>query len=138
MRCYRFVDHTADFGLQIFGSDAGDLFSNAAIALFDIIADPEGIQAEEQSTIRVSGVDWPDLMVNWLRELLFQWNAKQRLVKTVRISKISEKKLVAHLRCDRFAPNRHVIKTEIKAVTYHQIRVIQKAGQWEARVIFDV
>ena len=138
MRYYRLIDHTADFGLHIFGSDAGDLFTNAAAALFDIITDPEGIKSEEVRSISVSGEDWPDLMVNWLRELLFLWNVKERLIKAVQISKISEKKLAAELKCDRFDPDRHVIKTEIKAVTYHQIQVIRRPDRWETRVIFDV
>ena len=37
-----------------------------------------------------------------------------------------------------FDPEFHEMKTEIKAVTYHQLEVIQKDQDWQARVIFDI
>jgi SHS2 domain-containing protein len=38
----------------------------------------------------------------------------------------------------RYDPQRHPIDTEIKAVTYHQLRIEQREARWEARVIFDL
>lgn len=138
MRLYRLIDHTADFGLEIFGSDARALFTNAAEALFDIITDAERIEPKEKRSIRVSGADWPDLMVNWYRELLNIWNVKKRLVKSVFISQISERKLTAESLCQPYIPDHHIIKIEIKAVTYHQIQVVPKPEGWKARIILDV
>ena len=80
---YRFMDHTADFRLEIFGLDAGDLFVQAAGALTDLIVDPKPLQGRHQRTLTVSGDDWADLMVNWLRELLYLWNGEQLLVRDV-------------------------------------------------------
>ncbi|MFO7970305.1 MAG: archease [Desulfobacterales bacterium] len=135
---YTLIDHTADFGIHVYGSDSKDLFANAAWALFDLITETDRLTGLESCHIEVSGDDWPDLMVNWLREVLFLWNGKELLVKKARILSLSETELAATVECDPFNPDRHIIKTEIKAVTYHQIRVISKPHGWEARIICDI
>jgi len=135
---YELIDHTADFGIHVFGSDQADLFANAALAMFDMIADMESPKKPDEVTIRVEGLDWPDLMVNWLRELLYLWAGKEMLVKKVKIDSISENKLSACVTVDPFDSNRHVIKNEIKAVTYHQIQVDCGPNGCQAKIIFDV
>ena len=135
---YRLIDHTADFGIQVFGGDEKDLFQNAALAMFDLIADYEKSNGLTKVRIQITGEDWPDLMVNWLRELLHLWNGKEKLIQSVQIDSIVENKIVAVVAYDDFAPELHSLKNEIKAVTYHQIQVGQKDHGWEALIIFDV
>ncbi len=135
---YQLIDHTADFGIRVFGSDSKELFCNAAWALFDVLTETEALTGNESCEITVLGDDWPDLMVNWLREVLYLWNGRERLVKSVQILSLSEKKLSAKFFFDAYAPDRHTIKTEIKAVTYHQVYVDSGPSGWEAGIIFDV
>ena len=135
---YSLIDHTADFGLRVFGSDSKELFANAALALFDLITDIDHLKGLDSCNIEVSGDDWSDLMVNWLREILYLWNGKELLVKKVRILSLSETELSATAKFDPFDPDRHIIKTEIKAVTYHQIKVNSSPSGWEAMIIFDI
>ena len=135
---YRLIDHTADFGVQVFGADAKELFSNAALAMFDLITEVESLKELNSMDISISGEDWPDLMINWLRELLFLWNGKELLVKKADITTLSENNLSAKVYFDPYDPDRHVINIEVKAVTYHQIQVTSGSSGWEARVIFDV
>jgi len=134
---YRLIDHTADFGIHVFGTDLKDLFSNAAFAMFDLITDIKSLKGANESSLNVKGNDRPDLMVNWLRELLYIWNGKEKLVESIDIISISENELTAKIRLDSFDPARHSIKNEIKAVTYHQIQVNQVASGWESKIIFD-
>ena len=135
---YKLIDHTADLGIRVFGKSAEELFENAAFALFDLITDTGVLAGDRQTRIQVTGADRPDLMVNWLRELLYLWNGTDRLVKTVSISALSETGLTAGLTYDLFSPERHDIRAEIKAVTYHQIQVSGGSSGWEAKIIFDV
>ena len=135
---YRIIEHTADFGIHVFGNNLNRLFGNAAHALFDLITDVDVLEEKEKINMRVSGSDWPDLMVNWLRELLCLWTVEDRLVKNIDIQRLTEYSLRAVATCDRYEPSRHSIKEEIKAVTYHQINVYQGESGWEAKVIFDV
>ena len=135
---YRLIDHTADFGIHVFGSDLKGLFTNAASAMFDQITFVKDLRLGKELKIHVTGSDWPDLMINWLRELLYLWTGKERLVGKVNIFSISEYELSATVNFDSYNSDRHVITNDIKAVTYHQIQVNQVANGWESRIIFDV
>ncbi|RPJ16120.1 MAG: archease [Desulfobacteraceae bacterium] len=135
---YEIIDHTADFGIEVWGADLKELFENAAYAMFDTLTDTEELNALSEISVNVTGEDWPDLMVNWLRELLYLWAGKGLLVKMTCISSISEYALSAVVKYEFFAPERHLIKSELKAVTYHQIRVEPEETNWKARIIFDV
>jgi len=135
---YHLIDHTADFGIHVSGTDSKDLFANAAQSLFDVITDIDSLTGQSSCHMEVSGEDWSDLMVNWLREILYLWNGKERLVKSVNITALSANKLSAKVVFDPYDPDRHTVKTEIKAVTYHQIQVKRTPSGWTARIIFDI
>jgi SHS2 domain-containing protein len=137
-KTYHLIDHTADFGIQVFGSDSRELFTNAALALFDVITETDVLKGRDSCKITALGEDWSDLMINWLREMLYLWNGKEKLVKSIRILSLSENKISAKINFDAYMPDRHIINTEIKAVTYHQIQVKSSPSGWEARVIFDI
>jgi SHS2 domain-containing protein len=135
---YEIIDHTADIGLHVFGSDPAELFGNAAWALTDVITDHRRVVATDSLSLSVTGIDWPDLMVNWLRELLYLWSGKQLLVASVEITQISAQKIAAVASVEPYRPERHRIDNEIKAVTYHQIDVSDRLTGWEATIILDV
>ena len=137
-KTYHLIDHTADFGMHVMGSDLKDLFQNAARAMFEQIAELDALKGSEAMGLRIRGEDRPDLMVNWLRELLYHWHVKGLLLRKTQIESISDKRLTAQASFDPYVPGRHVIKREIKAVTYHQVMVCGGPDGWKARIIFDV
>ncbi|MFP4446932.1 MAG: archease [Desulfosudaceae bacterium] len=135
---YRHFEHTADLGLEIFGATVEELFVNASRALFDTIAVAAGRTGRQQSDISVSGADLPDLLVNWLRELLALWTVNGRLMAAVEILFLTETELRARLHWDTFDPDHHLLGTEIKAVTYHGLIVEKTDRGWRGRVVLDV
>ena len=135
---YRIIDHTSDFGLQVFASDIKALFANAAHAMIDQITDINRLKGLNEYYVHVTGSDLPDLMVNWLREVLCLWTSEEKLVKSAGILFLSEHELSAKIMYDTYEPGRHIIKNEIKAVTYHQIYVKSLPDGWESQIIFDV
>ena len=134
---YELIDHTADFGIRVFGADAADLFRNGALALTDLMTDVRLVKSTHACHVTVSGDDWQDLMVNWLRELLYLWAGEQKLIRDVDIESIREGEIRAIVRFEAYSPKRHVLKNEIKAVTYHQIQVFDSGKGWQAQIIFD-
>lgn len=132
------MEHTADFRLEIFGKDAADLFVQAAKALTDLLTAPGSLEARQRRTLTVEGDDWPDLMVNWLRELLYLWNGEELLTCGVSLKNLAPTRLVAEVAIDAYNPHIHAIRNEIKAVTYHQIEAGPQSEGWRARVIFDI
>lgn len=135
---YELLDHTADFGIHVFADNVKNLFRNAALALTDQLVETADLLAREKKRIVIEGSDRPDLMVNWLREILYLWTGEECFVQSVHIESIAEKQLKARVWVDPFSPERHKLISEIKAVTYHQVRVYKTFSRWEANVIFDI
>ncbi|MBU1053797.1 MAG: archease [Proteobacteria bacterium] len=135
---YKTIDHTADIGIEVFGFKLEDLFENAAFAMYDLLTDTGTLLSLSETSITVTGQDWPDLMVNWLRELLYLFTGKAMLVKSTKIISLSEFTITANIKYEDFVSGCHIIKNEIKAVTYHQIKVEPAGSKWKARIIFDV
>ena len=135
---YEIIDHTADIGIHVTGDDAANLFRNAARAILELIAGTEPLHAEHFRTLTVKGIDWPDLMVNWLREILYFWSGEELLVASIDVRHITAKAITAEVGAEPFRPERHRIHNEIKAVTYHQIEVSEDLTGWTAKIILDV
>jgi SHS2 domain-containing protein len=77
-------------------------------------------------------------MVDWLSELLYLHDVENLLFKAFEIESVGEDGLKAVAKGEPFQEGVHVIKTEVKAVTYHQIVVREKKGRWKAQVILDL
>lgn len=137
---YQLLDHTADIGVHVWATTVKDLFQEACTAMFDIITDTDRSAAvgNHRQNICVSGQDLPDLMINWLSELLYLWTGENKLVRSVDVVRFDKLEIEALVMFDVYDPEQHTIENEIKAVTYHQIQVISTPQGWEAKIIFDV
>jgi len=138
MTRYTTFNHTADLGIEVSGRDEKELFSNAAFAVFDIITDLHDVNATEAHRFAVEGSDREDLLVNYLREVLYMFSGQGLLLKDFSILEINGRHLVAEVRGEPFDSARHGIKTEIKAVTYHEVEIRETEKGLKARLIFDV
>ncbi|HDI60483.1 MAG TPA: archease [Desulfobacteraceae bacterium] len=138
MTPYLPIEHTADGGLTVEAATAEALFAEAALALVAQIVDPVHIQVRQWRELALGGADWTDLMVNWLREVLYLFNGELWLAGKVEMGRLAPAGLAARLGGEAFDRTRHDVKNEIKAVTYHQARVKFENGRWRAQVIFDL
>lgn len=135
---YTLLEHTADLRIRITGSDPADLFKNAGLALFDMIVDTSTVTSEGTIDLAISGEDYPDLMVNYLRELLYLWTGHEKMVTLIHIENISPTHVAARVTVGSYRPDRHAVSHEIKAVTYHQIEVAGGPAGWQAMVVLDI
>jgi len=138
LKTFKIIDHTGDMGIIIYGGDLRELFLNAGRAFFSLITHLNRIRSTFEHTIVLKSENLDELMVTWLGELLYLFDAKGMLLKKFDLDEINKHGLKAVVRGESFQPERHVIKREIKAVTYHQVKVEKKGGTWEGRIIFDL
>ncbi len=131
------IDHTADIGIRVREETLQQLFENAAFSLFDNVAELQNVQEEFCEEIRLEALDLPELMVSWLNHLLYLWETKHILFKRFSIPKIKETALEAHVWGELYQPMRHELLTEIKAATYHNLRIEQEGTHWIAEIILD-
>lgn len=135
---YILLDHTADLGIRIWGTDLKKLFETSGMALMDLLICGESHQRALPKRISLAGVDWADLMVRWLGEILYLLVGEDHVVTSFCNVDVRPYFLEAVLETVPFDPELHEILNEIKAVTYHQIEVAEKGNRWEAQVIFDL
>lgn len=135
---YTLLDHTADLRIRVTGTDPADLFKNAGLALFDLIVDVGPGAPAATIDIAVDGADPADLLVNYLRELLYLWTGRAKVVMLIDIVDLSATAVRARVTATDYRPERHTVTHEIKAVTYHQIEVTEGPAGWQAAVIFDI
>jgi len=135
---FEILDHTADVAVRASGADLPALFENAARGMLGLMYSSEGIGASEEEVAIVRGADAADLLVTWLHELLYRFDARGRVYADVSVETVEQWRLRARLRGEAFDPARHEALAEIKAVTYHGVRVEQEGGRWVAEVLFDI
>ena len=135
---FRLLEHTADMGIEAQGESLAALFRQAALGLRQIMTPCSDIQSRQEIRVEVRAHDREELLVNWLTELLYLLETRQLLPAEFAIETISACRLQARVGGEVLDAERHVLEREVKAVTYHQIRVEQVAGGWRAQVFVDI
>lgn len=131
-------EHTADLGLRARAADLDSLFREAACALFEAIApDLSTVKPERRVEITVPGEEIEFLFFDWLKTLLYYFDAEHLLLSRFEV-KIDAAGLKATAWGEEWDPERHVLEHEVKAITYHGLRVEQVDGEWLAEVIVDI
>ncbi|MDD4954766.1 MAG: archease [Candidatus Omnitrophica bacterium] len=141
MKKYEILEHTADIRARIFAKNQEDLFVNSAICLFELLTDKKA-KAKDTKHIELSASRLEDLLVIWLNELISIFYSYKFLPVdyAVSISELSGvKKISADVRGIEFNPyGNKDVKSEIKAATYHNLKIDKDSKGFAAEVIFDV
>ena len=130
---FEILEHTADVGFRAWGATAAELFENAGVALMSFT--DRGAAERVERVVELDAEDYESLMVAWLNEVLFLFDAGQLDPAAFYVDEIAPPRLRAHLRGEA---RRGQWKLMVKAVTYHQIEVAQRNERWEATVYLDV
>jgi len=138
MKRYEQFPHTADIGIRVFGKDLKELFENAAFALFDIVADLEGLRPAIEEAVKVEANTAEELLVAWLDELLYIFYTKEIIFSEFKIEELSDKKLTAKAFGKSVSSNRNRLKTEIKAATYSGLKIDKTGSGYKVEIILDV
>lgn len=136
---YEFLEHTADLGIKVRARNLREIFKNTAKALFEIIAErisdkrPKKINKIQ---IKQNADNLEELFINWLNELLSLSAVKRLVFFDFKIKKLRQNCLEAEVIGEDI--KNYKVKTEIKAATYHQLKIEKKNNFYFAEVIFDV
>jgi SHS2 domain-containing protein len=136
------LDHTADVGVEISAESLEELYAEAAVAFCQTITVPSTVRPRERRRVVKRAPDRVELMVEWLEELLYLFDAHELLFAAAEVT-LDEPpgvgfELRGEIAGERFDPDRHPVKVAIKGITYHGLEVRERDGGWWARVIFDI
>jgi protein archease len=137
---FEFFDVTADVGFRSYGRNLDEAFENAALAVFDTITDIKRIKKQLSKRIIIESEDEKALLYDWLTELLFLHDSEDLIFSQfqVKIRKEGPDRffLEAEAFGEEFDPTIHEIRDEVKAVTFHLMKIQSEHG-YTVQVILD-
>jgi SHS2 domain-containing protein len=135
---YETFEHTADLGLRVRAADLDTLFAEAAQGLFAmIVEDLATVRPEQKLEVSLPADEPALLLFDWLRQLLFRFDTEHMLCSRFEVH-VGDHGLTGTAWGEPLDEARHVLGHEVKAITYHRLRVEQGKGGWEAEVIVDI
>ena len=137
-RLYRIIEHTADTGFEVRGATKEQVYENAAKAFFDIMWQIKTRRKSEPEDIEVSGIDQEELLVNFLEEFLYLYDAKRLVCTGIEVETVTDRNVCAQAWLQEFDVDCDRELLSVKAVTYHQLFLGQEKGAWRARIFLDI
>ncbi|TSA21289.1 archease [bacterium] len=135
---YRILEHPADMGIEATGPDLKSAFKQAALGLISIIVDPASVEPREQKAVTLHGTDAENLLVKWLSEILYLYDGEDFVTSTITIKKLAATELDAVLAGETVDGNKHRLKMDVKAITYHQLKVEERQNGCVVSVFLDI
>ncbi len=133
---YELIDHTGDVGIRVTAATLPELFETAAGGMYDILVDAPDVATTVEETIELEG-ETDELLRAWLGELLYRFSVNELIFRRFEIG-IDGRRLRARVRGAPMDRERHGLRTELKAVTYHGLSVRRDGDAWIGEVIFDI
>ena len=132
---YQIIDHTADIVIRTSGKDMNEAFENVAYALFDTMCDASTVKPIKIKKVECEAGDLEQLLVDWLSRLLFLCDVDDMLFSEFEVT-ITGTKLQARIKGEKLDAEKHQLKNDVKAITYHMLEVDQKTNT--IQVLFDI
>ena len=130
---YRYLEHTADELLEVQAASLAEALQDAVLGSFELIG--KGVNQNIDFEIEVHSPTLGDLVVDLLQQVVVQCEIREVSPISVKVLHADEEHPAARIIIygENVAP-----ANEIKAVTYHLLKVEKKEGDWHINVLFDV
>ena len=137
MARFEILEHTADVGIRAEGIDLSEVFEQATLGLLDISGTwmPGPGEAIE---IEVDAADLGGLLVDWLEEVIYLGDSRDAVVTAVEMRSVSPTHASGRVELAPRDPETYGGGTQVKAITYHRLKVTDTGSGWEAEVYVDV
>ena len=132
---YEIIDHTADIVVRTSAKTMDMAFENAAYALFDTMCEASTVKPMKIKKIELQAPDMEQLLVDWLSRLLFLCDVDDMLFSEFEV-RITGTTLKARIKGEKLDAEKHSLKNDVKAITYHMLEVDQKTNT--IQVLFDI
>lgn len=130
-------EHEADIGIRGFGHTLEEAFENAAICLYSVMVNVGSIELKEVRTISVTASDPELLLVEWLNALLSLSDIERMVFARFEVV-FNGMSLTGRAWGEHLDKARHQPHVEIKAATYHMLRITKENELFAAQCVVDV
>ena len=108
------------------------------MAFFQIMWRLSSLRQNKATSIEVTGIDGEELLVNFLEEFLYFYDAKRLVCAKLEVDSVTHDRIQARAWLQEFdgAQDRELLS--VKAVTYHQLFIGREKDAWVARIFLDI
>lgn len=142
MKPFEIIDHTADAGIKVWGATMTELFENAARGMFAVIAkdgcNVQGSKIEKKIEIHKTADSLEEILVSWLSELLYVFNREKTYFSDFKVKSLNNDGIEAQASGVNLDLYQSDLYTEIKAVTFHNLKIEENVDGFSCTIIFDV
>jgi SHS2 domain-containing protein len=138
---FRFLEHISDVYVEALGSSLEEAFVQGAYAIFETMTDIKTLEAIESREIEIEAEDLQALLFEWIDQFLYLFDTEGLMFSkfNIKIEKITNGyKLKGMCWGEKFDPEKHPARTEIKAPTYSLMEIIQKPSKITLRFVMDI
>ncbi|MEO0279139.1 MAG: archease [candidate division WOR-3 bacterium] len=137
---YRLINPKADIGIEVWGNSVKELFEESVRALIDLYSiNKKSVAETKEITVSVEGIDLEDLLVSVLNQVIFLVDAKKFIPIDVKVEKLNDTKVTMTLKGEDYKEDKdYGIEREIKAATFHNLKIEKEGNLVKTRIIFDV
>ncbi len=138
---FELFEHKADVGVRGLGRTLEEAFAECAKAMFSVMVDLRKVEAKESVKMEVEAADREQLLVNFLNELLYLQDVKEMIFSRFDLYITGggrEWKLKGEGFGEKINKEKHTIKGDVKAASFHQLKVEEEDGKFVAQCVVDV
>lgn len=141
-KSFEYFDVTADIGFFAYGNCLNEAYENAALAMFNVMTDVKKVNSIEKREFDLNSEDLVSLLYDFLEELLFLFDVDFLLFSkfNVSINQIGDSSYNIH--CTAYGEpinwDIHPRKSEVKAITFHKMDVVEDRGIFKVSTILDL
>ncbi|HJU79895.1 MAG TPA: archease [Nitrososphaeraceae archaeon] len=138
---YKYLDHVTDAYIEAYGDSMEEAFSYAAKGTINVMFEINDIRGKNKFAFNVEGHDYLELLFNWLDRIILLIAIDNKVASDfeLEISKLDSKyHLTGYAMTEPTDISKHGYKTEIKAITYHEMEILQESGFNKVRFILDL
>ena len=139
MKEFEFLEHTADLKFRSYGRTLNEAFANAGKAVFSAIADLSNVDSAVSEDITLEAENLEMLLHDFLSELIYFFSVEGLLLKKfdVKIVEVDTYQLHATVYGDELNHKKHALHKEVKAATYHDMKIEKQNNGWVIEVVCD-
>ena len=129
----------ADIAFEAESDSVNGLFESSALAVTDIMVDPETLRSRTTRKVRISSEDLDRLLYDFLTEIIVVKDVDSLLFREIKAKVAGDfKSLEAMMKGEPINRERHLLRNDVKAVTMHMFGVRRESGRWKATVVLDI
>jgi len=138
---YEYLPHPADVRFKVHGTTLEETFEQAAHAMFGVIIHKSTLECKRSVEIELESEGLENLLYDYLSELLYLFEVEDIIFGHFKVASIEKtnSNYILHGQAsgENIDQERHNFETEVKAVTYHQLKVTKEKDGYSAHVIVD-